>query len=140
MNKKKKTLIIISIIVCIILFSIVIFSLAGVKQNDWYYKLNNNYEIWHINTKEIVLGKRDDSILTDTIGDSITEFKYNEAFVIIKCFNNDNKEVYYIVNMTDDTTYGPYNKEEYLSKEKELNINISNWIKTKPAPKGAKYD
>ena len=139
MNKKKKTLIIISIIVCIILLLIVIFSLAGVKQNDWYYKLNNNYEIWHINTKEIVLGKRDDSILTDTIGDSITEFKYNETFVIIKSLNN-NKEVYYIVNMADDTTYGPYNKEEYQNKEKELNININNWIKTKPAPKGAKYD
>ena len=41
--------------------------------------------------------------------------------------------------MHDDIIYGPFNEKEYLDKEKELSINIDNWIKTKPAPKGANY-
>lgn len=139
MNKKKKIIITICILVCIISL-IIIFLLTSIKQNDWHYKLNNNYEIWHINTKETIIGKREKDILTTIIDDNIIEFKYNDNYVIIKCLNTSNKEIYYIINIKDDTTYGPYTKEEYLSKEKELNININTWIKTKNTPKKANYN
>lgn len=139
MNKKKKIIITISILVCIISL-IIIFLLTSIKQNDWHYKLNNNYEIWHINTKETIIGKREKDILTTIIDDNIIEFKYNDNYVIIKCLNTNKKEIYYIINIKDDTTYGPYTKEECLSKEKELNININTWIKTKNTPKKANYN
>ena len=141
MDKKKIILIIVlGVLVCIILPIILIFTfVVGTKQGDWHYKLHNNYEIWRVNSKEITIGKREDNILKDTINDSITEFKYNETLAITKCLNCKEEVVYYIINMHDDIIYGPFNEKEYLDKEKELSINIDNWIKTKPAPKGANY-
>lgn len=141
MNKKKIILIIVlGILVCIILSIILIFTfVVGTKQGDWHYKLHNNYEIWRVNSKEITIGKREDNILKDTINDSITEFKYNDTFVITKCLNSKEEVVYYIINMQEDIIYGPFNEKEYLDKEKELSINIDNWSKTKPTPKGANY-
>lgn len=141
MDKKKIILIIVlGVLVCIILPIILIFTfVVGTKQGDWHYKLHNNYEIWRVNSKEITIGKREDNILKDTINDSITEFKYNATFAITKCLNCKEEVVYYIINMHDDIIYGPFNEKEYLNKEKELSINIDNWIKTKPTPKGANY-
>lgn len=141
MDKKKIILIIVlGVLVCIILSIILIFTfVVGTKQGDWHYKLHNNYEIWRVNSKEITIGKREDNILKDTINDSITEFKYNDTFAITKCLNCKEEVVYYIINMHDDIIYGPFNEKEYLDKEKELSINIDNWIKTKPTPKGANY-
>lgn len=141
MDKKKIILIIVlGVLVCIILPIILIFTfVVGTKQGDWHYKLHNNYEIWRVNSKKITIGKREDNILKDTINDSITEFKYNDTFAITKCLNCKEEVVYYIINMHDDIIYGPFNEKEYLDKEKELSINIDNWIKTKPTPKGANY-
>lgn len=141
MNKKKIILIIVlGVLICIIIPIILILTFTvGTKQGDWHYKLHNNYEIWRVNSKEITIGKREDNILTNTINDSITEFKYNDTFVITKCLNSKEETVYYIINMHDDIIYGPFNEKEYLDKEKDLSININNWINTKPAPKGANY-
>lgn len=130
MDKKRKTLIIMGIVVVVVLVLIII--LFSTKQNDWHYVLNNDYEIWHISSKEIVIGKREGGILTALVEDSITAFKYNDEYVITKCLNNDNEEVFYIINMNNDTIYDSYNESEYLDKIKELNIDIGNdWIKTK---------
>lgn len=134
---KKKIIVSISLLVIVFLLILII---STTKQNDWYYMLSNDYEIWHVNSKENVIGKREDDILTDVIEDDIIKFKYNNDFVIIKCLSKDNEYIYYIINMNDNITYGPYNNEEYLNKEKELNIDIDSWINTDSTPKGAKYN
>lgn len=123
--------------------------------NDWKYdKLPNGYEIWRINSQDIVLGKFNDISLDRVIDRYIIEFCYNDTYICVKQLAIDedipyedvdvskldySNPDYYIVNTSSDTVYGPYNFSGYEQQCKDLNIvKLSKWIKTVPTPKDAK--
>lgn len=140
MTKKQKIIIITISILFILLIFIMSLSKIMTGNGDWKYELKNNYQIWRVNSNEIIIGKiEDDSTLTPSINDNVVKFKYNDNYVVVGCSNDlkDNNLKYYIINLTTDEIIGPLNNTD-LDKE---NINITmNWIKTKPAPSGVKYE
>lgn len=121
-----------------------------VNNNDWSYALPNDYEIWHINSREIVCGKKntENSILY-VVSKYITEFCYNDSFVCLKRVDvpeNIYQEIdmtapdYYIVDTVENETYGPFDKEQYQRKIDKLTITgLSSWIKTTPRPNEASF-
>ena len=136
-----------------IVFLIVILTSCGGLQ-DWEYdKLPNNYEIWRINSQDIVLMKNDDSA-ERVISRYILEFCYNDSYIGIKKIMVDESipynemlieemdatnPSYFLVDTVNDTVMGPYTSEEYTIKIEELEIkSMCDWIKTVPKPQGAK--
>lgn len=140
MTKKQKIIIITISILFIVLIFIMSLSKIMTGNGDWKYELKNNYQIWRVNSNEIIIGKiEDDSTLTPSINNNVVKFKYNDNYAVVGCSNDlkDNNLKYYIINLTTDEIIGPLNNND-LDKE---NINITmDWIKTKPTPSGAKYE
>ena len=109
----------------LIIFSQLFFSCVGL--NDWRYKIINNYEIWHINSNEIVIGyvidnenslsihennKADGRLIG--IPQKVIEFCNNEKFICAKVvlkknfvvYQENYKDIlYYIVDTEDKIVY-----------------------------------
>lgn len=140
MTKKIKIIVITISILFVVFIFIMSLSKIMTGNGDWKYELKNNYQIWKVNSNEIVIGKTEDATsLTPIINDNVVKFKYNDNYVVVGCNNDfkDNNLQYYIINFDTDEIIGPLNKSD-LDKE---NIDIAiDWIKTKPAPKGAEYE
>lgn len=137
-----------------ILILIVILTSCGAGWQDWEYDhLPNDYEIWRINSEDIVLMKNKGST-ERVINRYILEFCYNDSYIGIKKIMVDENipyhEVYieeldatnpsyFLVDTVNDTVMGPYTSEEYTIKIKDLEIeSMCDWIKTVPKPQGAK--
>lgn len=139
MAKKHKIIIIISII-AVILFTIIMALIKiGLGTGDWKYELKNNYQIWRVNSKEIIIGKEEDGMLTPSINENIVKFKYNDNFVVIGVNNdfNENNLKYYIITLDTDEIIGPLNEKDLTNQDTNITMG---WIKTKPAPKDTKYE
>lgn len=120
-----------------------------VYNNDWSYILPNDYEIWHVNARKIVCGKKEGEFALGphVAGDYITEFCYNNQFVCLKCvvppeditvpINLENPD-YYIIDTVTDTTYGPLCEATFLEKIRKI-TDLSDWESTTPHPNGAVY-
>lgn len=139
MTKKNKIIFIISIVAVILFTIIMALTKIGLGTGDWKYELKNNYQIWRVNSKEIIIGKEEDGMLTPSINENIVKFKYNDNFVVVGVNNNfkDDNLKYYIINLDTDEIIGPLNEKDLSSQD--INITMD-WIKTKPAPKDAKYE
>lgn len=139
MTKKHKIIIIISV-VAVILFTIIM-ALTKIKlgTGDWKYELKNNYQIWRVNSKEIIIGKEEDGVLTPSINENVVKFKYNDNFVLVGTNNNFNEDnlKYYIINLDTDKIIGPLNEKDLTNQDTNITMD---WIKTKPTPKDAKYE
>jgi len=124
----------------------------GVNNGDWSYKLPNNYEIWRLNSREIICGKRDgENSLSNVINENyILEFKYNEHYVCLKCVEatrdlsveiDESNPNFYIIDTIENTIYGAYTNTDYEDKVKDMGLIFNtNWIKTTPIPEGAKFE
>lgn len=124
----------------------------GVHNGDWSYKLPNNYEIWHINSRKIICGKKDGkNSLSNIISENyILEFNYNERYVCLKCVEvtqdfsteiDESNPNFYIIDTMEDAVYGAYTNADFEGKVKDMNLLFnSNWIKTKPIPDGATFE
>lgn len=150
---KKITLSIASILIVMITF----LGCVGAGLSDWKLKLPNNYEMWHINSRQIVIGyasTQDSLSWTNTEGKligieaHIIEFCYNDRFVgakQVKIEGENQKTIeklpitFYLLDTKDQKVYGPFKtEEEFVEKYKNLSISeLSNWEKTNPAPKKA---
>ena len=135
------------------LLCILLFSSCGLL--DWSYKLSNGYEIWRINSNDIVLEKVSDESYEIALSRYILEFCYNESFVGLKRLSIDDdipyasvhiEEMdqsnpdYYLVDTENDLILGPMSSDEYYIQIENSGIdNMSDWIKTYPAPKGAEF-
>ena len=135
------------------LLCILLFSSCGLL--DWSYKLSNGYEIWRINSNDIVLEKVSDESYEIALGRYILEFCYNESFVGLKRLSIDDdipyasvhidemdqsNPDYYLVDTENDLILGPMSSDEYYIQIENSGIdNMSDWIKTYPAPKGAEF-
>lgn len=139
MTKKHKIIIIISVVAVILFTIIMALTKIGLGTDDWNYELKNNYQIWRVNSKEIIIGKEEDGVLTPSINENIVKFKYNDNFVLVGTNNNFNEDnlKYYIINLDTDEIIGPLNEKDLSNQDTSITMD---WIKTKPAPKDAKYE
>lgn len=121
-----------------------------VHNNDWSYKLPNKYEINHINSREIICGKRETEHSSSIIIDRyVTEFCFSNQFVSLKCVDvpqdlseeiNRSDPDYYIIDTVNNATYGPFDERRYSEEIEELNVTgLSAWVKTYPRPEGAVF-
>lgn len=133
MTKKHKIIIIISVVAVILFTIIMALTKIGLGTGDWKYELKNNYQIWRVNSKEIIIGKEEDGVLTPSINEN------NDNFVLVGTNNNFNEDnlKYYIINLDTDEIIGPLNEKDLSSQNSNITMD---WIKTKPAPKDAKYE
>lgn len=139
MTKKHKIIIIISVVAVILFTIIMALTKIGLGTGDWKYELKNNYQIWRVNSKEIIIGKEEDGVLTPSINENVVKFKYNDNFVLVGTNNNfkeDNLK-YYIINLDTDEIIGPLSEKDLSSQNSNITMD---WIKTKPAPKDVKYE
>lgn len=136
MTKKHKIIIIISIVAVILFTIIMALTKIGLGTGDWKYELKNNYQIWRVNSKEIIIGKEEDGVLTPSINENVVKFKYNDNFIVIGV-NNENNLKYYIINLDTDEIIGPLSEKDLSSQNSNITMD---WIKTKPTPKDAKYE
>lgn len=120
---------------------------------DWSYSdLPNEYEIWHINTHDIALGKMDgEHVFRKTIDEYVTSFCYNTKYIGVQAVQIDpvlpyeeiNIEAlnpkYYLLDSAEDIVYGPYTENEYLEQLERIGIvDMCGWMATVPRPDGAK--
>ncbi len=120
-----------------------VFCLAGCGKNyEWDYDLPNDYVIRKININEIVLGiKSGDDLMFEngqgtTVGIKtyITEFKYGDNFIVLKCLDKTDETInilYYIIDSSERDIYGPFSSENaYDISATELikDEKLSDWI------------
>ena len=127
------------------------FSNTQIGNNDWEYDMQNGYEIWHVNSRSIVCGKRNTANSLSTVGgDYVAKFYYNTQYVFLQCVDvpedineeiNYSNPLLYIIDTKTDTVTGPLSKQEF--EEASTNaIGIKEsivWIDTNPRPEGAKF-
>ncbi len=108
---------------------------------DWSYKLPNNYEVWHINSTEIVIKCVDLENPGETIPSFVKEFSYDERYVYSRNIedissNNVIEEIYYALDTLERKVYGPFNRiEELQKKTNEWDVNFpKRWYRTSPDP------
>lgn len=135
MNKK---IVIIILSICFIVFMLFLF-LGNPNNGDWMYKINEDYEIWHINSLDISLVRKKENSFSKVVGGYIAEFKYNDKYIFLKianlCENSSpnrgitcessieeaiKKETfrYAIVNIMNDNIDNFLKEDEFMKKRK----------------------
>jgi hypothetical protein len=136
--------------------SYLVIGCIGSGLNDWKYKLPNNYEMWHINSNEIVVGLRDSNYTLRMYDDEhnligipahIIYFANTDRYVYAKTLKPDDiirfknsqyvEMFFYVVDTKIRKSYGPFSNEVDLLS----NFIIDNliWIATQPPPEGVFY-
>lgn len=109
--------------------------------NDWIYQLPNGYEIWHINSKEIVIKYRGENETSSEISSFIKEFSYDAQYVFTRNIssideNNIFNESYYILDTINHKLYGPfYELIDFKNAINNLGCDLPDiWYRTSPNP------
>ncbi len=130
----KKTFVFINLILVLFLASC-----AGVS--DWSYKLPNGYEVWRINSKEIIIKYVGDETVDAEIPSFVKDFSYDDRYVFTRNIddisqNNIFEETYYALDTESQKVYGPFeNIEEMQSQAQEWQCEIpQKWYRTSPDP------
>ncbi len=114
---------------------------------DWSYELPNDYAIWRINSRRIVVGIEKGSSLDAVLDRYICAFCYNGDYIGLQCVDvpEDLKEEidtsnpdYYLIDMGSRTVGGPMTLEAY-QKAVQAIADMTDWISTVPAPAGAEF-
>lgn len=137
---KQKRLI--PIIALLLLFSSCAF---GPGAQDWKLPLSNRYEMWRINSEEIVIGHADgNGGLEIVIESKVTQY-FTSGSYVAAVQQNGNEETaqtfYYLLNTADGALAGPFSSEqELIDYGRTIGLSPQEWIATTPAPEGAVYD
>ena len=130
----KKTFVFINLILVLFLTSC-----AGVS--DWSYKLPNDYEVWRINSKEIIVKYVGNETVDAEIPSFVKEFSYDDRYVFTRntddiSQNNIFEETYYALDTESKKVYGPFeNIEEMKNQAQEWQCEIpQKWYRTSPDP------
>ena len=120
---------------------LIVLSSIGSGTLDWEYKLPNGYEMWRINSDEIVIKDIKNSTNDIEIPSFIKEFSYDEQYVLTRnvrdiSYNNIFDEVYYVLDTKENKVYGPFDGiEELQDKFEEWCIQLpKKWYRTSPDP------
>ena len=97
----------------------------GAAVSDWIFDdLPGGYEIWKINSRNIVLQKRfaDERALKEIIGTYISRIAYDENYIFVQqvTISEDYREPidlsapsFFIVSVSDDTIFGPASESDF---------------------------
>lgn len=106
----------------------------GPGMNDWHCPVYEDYEIWHINSENIVLVRR----VSETGGEpvlepSVSAFQHEGSNLGLKTETG-----YYYMDMDAGRLLGPFSEKEYQDELDSRGIIIpGGWIPTDPAPEGS---
>ena len=124
----------------ILLFTLVqIFLLSSCAgTSDWSFSdLPGDYEIWRINSKEIVLVKKTDDVLGESVVDAyVSKVAWDDNFILAQqesnADNTSNTVSFYIVDVNSENIYGPLTEDEFneLAKQIQVEVNNMDWILT----------
>lgn len=120
---------------------LVLFLTSCADVSDWSYKLPNSYEVWRINSKEIIIKYVGDETVDAEIPSFVKEFSYDDRYVFTRNIddisqNNIFKETYYALDTEKQKVYGPFeNIEEMQNQAQEWQCEIpQKWYRTSPDP------
>ena len=122
----KKRLLLITIFLVVGL--IIIYIITIPKETKWTYKINKNYSIKKESDTDIYLYNKDKKIIKDYV----SEFSYGKKFVLLKCVDTDINIIFYVIDMSSDTVYGPildYTSYEVV-RDEVVDEKTSKWIET----------
>jgi len=103
---------------------------------DYKIHLTSDYYIFRVNSGKIIVALREDiggsmnykNVFDDVKARIISEVGYDENFIIAKQNKSqdlsevDNDTYYWILDMKNECSYGPYNYDEFLEEKKELGV------------------
>lgn len=114
-------------------------SCAGVS--DWSYKLPNGYEVWRVNSKEVLIKYAGEETVDAGIASFVKEFSYDDRYVFTRNVddiseNSIFKETYYALDTEEQKVYGPFGSiEELQNQAAEWQCEIPRkWHRTSPDP------
>lgn len=126
---------------------LVIFLLTGCGAgvSDWSYQLPNNYEVWRINSNNIIIKDMNTQKNVDEISGFVKEFSYDSRYVFTRNVdsiesNNIFDEKYYVLDTEEKKVYDSCNSVDELNELAEkLEIEIPvKWYRTSPDPNFSK--
>ena len=159
---KKGLKIALIIVICFIALALLLGSLlAGCLlgaggAGDWTYDaLPKNYEVWRVNSLDMVIGQREDSGLTHSVEGYVNKFCYNDDFIAVQILHLDrslsaqeqklfiaraeNSE-FWLIDANTDEVFGPYDFSGFGEICTEKNVGeLCEWISTATAPEGSHY-
>ena len=137
----------------------------GEVSGDWSYILSNGYEIWHINSLDIVCGKKGEYSLSAVTEDYVLAFFQENEYIGLMCimsydeyeksYGEDKMDIYseltknasiaekkyYLINTITDEMEGPLTEDEFfISYEMKVTGGSMKWINTKPVPENARFE
>ncbi len=121
---------------------------------DWAYCLPNDYEIWRVNSENVVFGKIEGDLFEQKIDRYVISFCHNDRYIglvripmddipydkdiDIETMDRSNSE-YYLVDSENDIIYGPYTENEYAKQCNDFGVqDMCEWIETIRRPENAK--
>lgn len=131
----------------IFMVMLVIFLLTGCGAgvSDWSYQLPNNYEVWRINSNNIIIKDMNTQKNVDEISGFVKEFSYDSRYVFTRNVdsiesNNIFDEKYYVLDTEEKKVYDSCNSVDELNELAEkLEIEIPiKWYRTSPDPNFSK--
>ncbi|MGI5896256.1 MAG: hypothetical protein ACOX6U_04790 [Oscillospiraceae bacterium] len=117
----------------------------GPGTQDWKLPLSNQYEMWRINSEEIVIGRADgNGGLETVIEPKVTQYFTSGSYVAAVQQDSGaetGQPSYYLLNTADGALAGPFSSEqELIDYGRTLGLSPQEWIATTPAPDGAVYE
>lgn len=121
-------------------FAMVITGCAGQISDDctgdWSYnKLPSNYEIWKVDDSYNALVRVDmdnPNEAKEVVTDTVKEFVLVDETIFLKCKNDKDEMIYYIVNTLNNDVSSGMTKEELEEKAKDVDIDKMKWQKVDP--------
>ncbi len=133
------------VLLLISVFATMLFMSSCAGTGDWSYKLPNDYEVWHINSSEILIKCVDLENPGEKIPSFVKEFSYDERYVFSRNIedvssNNILDEIYYALDTVEKKVYGPFDSIEGLQKKTdEWDVELpKRWYRTSPDPNMSK--
>ena len=139
---KRNTILIAAVVLAalltISLMTIGIFSSGDLNpRGDWSFPLENGYEVWQINSREIVICWREDpekASASTVIGSYVAEIAMADGWLCAKQLTSPQGTAaqYYLLDMGEKTLFGPYETQAALeAQRKDLSLTQDlTWIDT----------
>ena len=125
----------------ILIFICLIFLTSCAGVSDWSYQLPNGYQVWRINSGEIIIKYVGEETVDTGIPSFIKEFSYDDRYVFTRNIddvseNNIFEETYYALDTEERKIYGPFENMEIMkNKAEEWSCNVpAKWYRTSPDP------
>jgi len=132
-----------NILLITVTFLLVLTACSGTS--DWTFELPNGYELWRINSNEVIIKYAPSEADNEGIPSFVKEFAYDDRYVFSRnvediSSNDILEEIYYILDTQEKKVYGPFDStDELQNNADELKIKLpKRWYRTSPDPNMSK--